>query len=128
MITGFFAFFSARTAAASSSASGRGRRGVQMCSLEEAFGIVVGLGLHVLAQRQRHRPAFGRVGQHLHGAVERGDDLFGPRDAVEVARHRAEAVVGRNGAVAEILDLLQHRDRAGGWRRHRRAEAAAAGG
>ena len=36
---------------------------------KEAFGIIVGLGLHVLAERQRHRAAFGRIGQHLHGAV-----------------------------------------------------------
>ena len=31
---------------------------------EEALGIVERLRLHVLAQRQRHRPAFGRIGQH----------------------------------------------------------------
>ena len=30
-------------------------------------------------------------------------------DAVEVARHRAQAVVRRHGAVVEVLDLLQHR-------------------
>jgi hypothetical protein len=30
-------------------------------------------------------------------------------DAVEIARHRLEAVVGGSRAVAEILDLLQHR-------------------
>ena len=109
MISGFFASFSASAARFSSARSGRGRRCVQTRSLEEAFGIVVGLGLHVLAERQRHRPAFGRIGQHLHGAVERRDDLLRPRDAVEIARHRPEAVIGRNRAVAEILDLLQHR-------------------
>ena len=76
---------------------------------EKAFRIVEGLGLHVLAERQRHRAAFGRIGQHLHGAVERRDDLLGPRDAVEIARHGAEAVVGADGAVAETFHLLQHR-------------------
>ena len=110
MITGFFAAFSAR--------DGRGELVVVRARtrrvrpdplVEEALGIVVGLGLHVLAERQRHRPAFGRIGQHLHGAAERRDDLLGPRDAVEIARHRAEAVIGRQRAVAEILDLLQHR-------------------
>ena len=76
---------------------------------EEALGIVVGLGLHVLAEGQRHRAAFGRVGQHGHRPLQRRHDLLGPGDAVEVARDRAEAVVGRDRAVAEILDLLQHR-------------------
>ena len=35
--------------------------------------------------------------------------MFGPRDAIEIARDRAEAVVRRDRAVVEILDLLQHR-------------------
>ena len=43
-----------------------------------------------------------------HGAGEGGDDLLGPGDAVEIARDRAEAVVRRDGAVGEHLDLLQH--------------------
>ncbi len=77
--------------------------------LEEALRIVEGFGLHVLAERQRHRAAIERIGQHLHGALQRRDDLLGPGDAVEIARDRAEGVVGRNRAVAEILDLLQHR-------------------
>jgi hypothetical protein len=52
---------------------------------EEALGIVIGLGLHVLAERERDRAAFGWVSQHLHSARERGDDLLGPGDAVEIA-------------------------------------------
>ena len=88
---------------------GATRRGGHRRSVEEAFGIVIGLGLHVLAEGQRHRPAFGRIGQHRHGAVERRDQLLGPRDAVEIARHRPEAVIDATRAVAEILDLLQHR-------------------
>jgi hypothetical protein len=37
---------------------------------KEALGIVEGFGLHVLAKRQRHRTAFERIGQHLHGALQ----------------------------------------------------------
>ena len=40
-------------------------------------------------------------------------------DAIEVARHGPEAVVGRHATVVEILDLLQHRDRARARRRRR---------
>ena len=76
---------------------------------EEACGIVVGFGLHVLAEGERHRAAFGRVGQHGHRPAERRHDLLGPHDAVEIARDRAETVVGADRPVAEILDLLQNR-------------------
>ena len=95
---------------------------------KEALRIIVGLGLRVLAQGQRHGAAFGRIGQHIHGALQRRHDLLGPRDAVEIARHRPEAIVGRDRAVGEILDLLQAPDRAGGWRTRRPAAAAPAGG
>ena len=109
MMTGFFAALSAATAASSSARVGlRAARHPDALG-EEALGIIEGLGLHVLAERQRHRAAFGRVGQHLHGALQRRDDLLGPRDAVEIARHRPEAVIGADRAVAETLDLLQHR-------------------
>ena len=74
---------------------------------EEAFRIVERFRLNVLAQRQRNRPALGRIGEHRHGALQRVDDLLGPRDAVEIARHGTKAIVCGNGAVAEILDLLQ---------------------
>ena len=77
--------------------------------LEEGQGIVVGLGLHVLAEGERHRPALGRIGQNRHRPVQRRHDLFGPGDAVEIARHGPEAIVGADRPVAEILDLLQHR-------------------
>ena len=96
---------------ASSSASGRGRRDRPDLLLEKAFRVVEGLRLHILAERQRHRTAIERIGQHLHGALQRRDDLLGPGDAVEIARDRTEGVVGRDRAVAEILDLLQHRIR-----------------
>ena len=77
--------------------------------VEEARRIVIGLGLHVLAEGERHRPAFGRIGQDRDRPVERRHDLLGPRDAVEIARHRAEAVIGAHRSVAEVLDLLQNR-------------------
>ena len=79
--------------------------------LEQTLGKVVGLGLHVLADRQRHRPAVHRVGQHLHGAAEGRNQLLGPLDAVEVARHGPEAVGSGDCAVPPVLDLLQHRVR-----------------
>ena len=34
--------------------------------VEEARRIIIGLGLHVLAEGERHRPAFGRIGQDRH--------------------------------------------------------------
>ena len=52
---------------------------------EEGLRIVEGLGLRILAEGEGDGAAFGRIGQHRHGAVERGDQLFGPHDAVEVA-------------------------------------------
>ena len=77
--------------------------------VEEGDRIVIGLGLHVLAEGQRHRPAIGRVGEHDKRPRQRRHDLLGARDAVEIARHRAEAIVGADCAVAEVLDLLEHR-------------------
>ena len=76
---------------------------------EKLFGIIERLRLHVLAQRQGHRAALRRIGQHRQRARQCREDLLGPRDAIEVARHRAEAVVRRYRAVAEALHLLQHR-------------------
>ena len=61
--------------------------------IKETFGIVVGFGLGVLAHGQGHGAAIGGVGEHNHGAVEGGDQLFGPRDAVKIARHGLEAVI-----------------------------------
>jgi hypothetical protein len=49
------------------------------------------------------------VGQHAERAGQGGHDLLRPQDAVEIARDRPEAIVRRHRAVAEILDLLQHR-------------------
>ncbi len=76
---------------------------------EEASGIVEGLGLHVLRQRERRRAAIGRVEQHGDRLRQRGEELLGPRDAVPEPRHGPQAIVGRDRRVAEVLDLLQHR-------------------
>ena len=74
---------------------------------EEGLGVVVSLGLDVLAEGERHGSAFGRVGQHGDRPGQRGNDLLGTRDAVEIARDGAEAIVGADRAVAKALDLLQ---------------------
>ena len=43
---------------------------------------------------------------------QRVDELFGARDAVEIAGNGLEAIIGRYRAVGKTLDLLQHRIRA----------------
>ncbi len=76
--------------------------------LKEAFRIVVGFRLDVLAEGERHRAAVGRIGQRAQRAGEGAQQLLRPRDAVEIAADGPEAVIGGDRAVAEILDLLQH--------------------
>ena len=76
--------------------------------LEEALGVVEGLGLDVLAEGEADRAAVRRVGKRAHGAGKCGEEMFGAGEAIKVAGDRAEAVVGRDGAVVEVLDLLQH--------------------
>ncbi len=77
--------------------------------LEEGLRIVEGDLLRVLAEAEEGRAAFGRIEHHGDRLRQRGDDLLRMRDAVPVARHRAEGVVHRRRRVAEMLDLLQHR-------------------
>ena len=76
---------------------------------EERFGIVAGLGLHVLAQAERGRAAIRRVGEDGDRAGQGDQQLLRTGDAVPVARHRLEAVVHAGGGVAGRLKLLQHR-------------------
>ena len=88
---------------------GRRATEAQQLGLQEAFRAVERHRLHVLRQRQAGRAAVGRVGHHLDRARQRGQDMFGPGQPVEIARDRAEAVAGADIALGEALDLLQHR-------------------
>ena len=76
---------------------------------EKGLRIVISLGLRVLTERQTHRPAIRRIGHHPERPRQRGQDMFGARNAVEIPHHRAEAIVRADRPVVEILDLLQHR-------------------
>ena len=50
-----------------------------------------------------------RVEKHSDRVAKGRHQHLGARDAVEVARHRLERVVGRDGRVVLMLDLLEHR-------------------
>ena len=76
---------------------------------EERDRVVVGLGLHVLRQRQRHRAGLGRAGQHTQRLGQGRQQLVGPVDAVPVLADRLEAVVDRHVLALRPLKLLQHR-------------------
>ena len=76
---------------------------------EEILGIVVGLGLHVLAQGDDRGTASGGIGQRGDRLGQRAQDLLRPGNPVPESGDRAEAVIGRDRRVAEILDLLEHR-------------------
>ena len=77
--------------------------------LEEVGRIVVGVGLHVLGQRDRHRARIRRIGEHAHGLRQGGQQLFGPVDPVEETADRAEAVVDAHLGGHRVLEFLQHR-------------------
>ena len=76
--------------------------------LEERLRVVECFRLHVLGQRERRRPAVGRIEQHRDRLRQRSEQLFGPRDAIPEPRDRSQAVVGRDGRVAKVFELLQH--------------------
>ena len=94
---------------------------------EEAIGIVAGLGLNVLTEAESHRPAIHRIEQNSERGRQRRKELLGSRDAIPIARHRAEAIIRGHGRVAEILDLLQDRigtpigENVAGQQQHRQA-------
>ena len=67
-----------------------GRRARPACS-NSATGQSYASRLHVLREAHRHRAGLGRVGQHPHRRQQRGRQLLGPPDPVEVLRHRPEA-------------------------------------
>ncbi len=77
--------------------------------LEECARIVPGFRLHILRERERHRSAFGGIGEHPDRLRQTAQQLFRTRDPVPVAGHRTKTVVGRDRRVVEIFDLLQHR-------------------
>ena len=81
---------------------------------EKFQGEFAGFRLRVLAESQRHRAASGGIGQHLQGARQGREQLFGAGNPVEIAGDRPEAVIRRNRGVLKILDLLQHRIRPAG--------------
>jgi hypothetical protein len=78
---------------------------------QELHRIIVGLALHVLGQRHRHRAGLGRIGEHPHGVDHGGHQLLGTADPVPVAAHRLEGVAGGDVAVVGQFHLLQHRIR-----------------
>ena len=73
---------------------------------KEGEGIIVGLRLHVLGQRQGNSPSIGRIQQNPHGFRQRGKQLFGAGYAIEETADGTKAIVdteiGRNG----MLQLL----------------------
>ncbi len=77
--------------------------------LEETLGIIIELGLHILAERQRHGAANGRIGHRCKRPRQTAQEMFRPQNSFEIGRDRTEAVVGTDGAVAEIHNLLQVR-------------------
>ncbi len=77
--------------------------------LEQAIRPVPGLRLHVLRQGQGDRARVGWRGQHAHGLAQGIGQHLRPLDAVEVARHRSQHVVGADVPGLRSLQLLQHR-------------------
>ena len=75
---------------------------------KELFRPVGGHRLHVLRERQRHRAALGRIGEHGDGARQGSQKLKRRDDAVEVTRNRTQTVGGRDVSVLEVFDLLQY--------------------
>ena len=95
---------------------------------KEFLGVVIGLGLDVLRQAQRHRAAFRGVGQDAHRLRQALQDLLRPRDAVPKARDRAEAIIGARPSDRRNPRSAAAPGRGAARRRRRRGEAAAAGG
>jgi hypothetical protein len=108
MIIGFLAGRMTLAASSSWSSAARSRNAVDALA-EEGERIVERLALDVLGERQGRRPARRRVEHQRHRLGQRGQDLLGPDDPVEEGRHRLESIVGGDGEVVEMLDLLQHR-------------------
>ncbi|MNT80369.1 hypothetical protein D3C72_2198150 [compost metagenome] len=73
---------------------------------EELFRPVIGFGLNVLTERQRHRSTICWIGHCAESARQGCQKLFWTGDAIKIAAYRAETVIDGHCAVVEILDLL----------------------
>src|ERR1700724_2089965 len=62
---------------------------------KEFFGVVVGLGLHILGERKGHSAGFHGRSEHSHRFRQGSQNLFGALDSVPVARDRTETIVDR---------------------------------
>ncbi len=101
----------ASTTALSSAGAGGRRTTGQVRGSNRLGGEVVGLRLHVLMERQRHRAGLGGVEQDAHRLRQRGQQLLRSRDAIEERAQWAEGVVDRQVGLARVLERLH--DRAG---------------
>ena len=113
------------------SRAGRDAGGGSRCSCgsKKRLGIVIGLGLRVLAEGQEGRAAIGRI-QHGGDRLGQGaQDLLRPGDAVPIAGHRLEGSRSRSRLGSrEMLHLLQHGIGNAAGEDVARAAAAPAGG
>ena len=86
------------------------------------------MGLHILRKREGHRARIGGIGEDAHRFRQRGEQLLRPRDAVEEAADRTEAVCNAYVAGHRILQLLKHGFLMPRERNGPRGEAAPGGG
>jgi len=77
--------------------------------LKELLWIIIGKGLHVLRQGERHGASIRRAGEHAHGLWKGGDQLLGAIYPVPVATDGPEGVVHADILRMLPLQLLQHR-------------------
>ena len=75
--------------------------------LEEVVGIVVGLGLDVLREGERHGSGLGLVDEDSHRAERGRHHLLRAHDPVEVTGDRRERIVDGDVAAPGDLELLQ---------------------
>ena len=88
------------------------RLGLWLAEMDDTFGekLFRPIGrrrLDILRQRERHRAALRRVGQHGNGARQGGQELVWRDDAIKVTRNGAQTIDGRDVTVLEVFDLLQ---------------------
>ncbi|MNC22720.1 hypothetical protein D3C75_707270 [compost metagenome] len=76
---------------------------------EEIQGIVPGLRLDILRQRDGNRPGVGLISQHTHRVQQSRHQLFRPADPVPIFAHGLEGVIDRDRQIMGMFHLLQHR-------------------